>query len=295
MSPSRTDEPLVSVVMPARNAAGRIVKTLESLKEQTYNSWELILTDDGSTDETAATVRAWAAEVQNLVHIVKGSGEGPSAARNRAVESAQGSLLAFLDADDVWATGKLSRQVQELTRHPEISGVTCDYNIVAPDSTESPTRVTFNWSDAEVRRWALLEGRGPALCSTLMIRASAFRDAAGFDENLWNLEDVDLALRLLTKHQLVNLPTPLCDYLVMPGQNHQDSTTVLAAVEHLNTKESYLSDGADRRRISTNVQLLVLTRAFRQHRSIGSLWPLIALAAKSPVTVGRTVTLALSR
>ena len=289
------DSPLVSVIMPARNASSKIVRTLESLRRQTYKSWELIVTDDGSMDETAQVVLAWAAQVPNSVHIVKGSGEGPSTARNRAVEYAKGSLLALLDADDIWSPEKLSTQVQALSGNPELSGVTCDYTIVVSESIEPPTRVSFNWSDSEVRRWALLEGRGPALCSTLMIRASAFRGGDGFDEKLWNLEDVDLALRLLAHHHIGNISLSLCDYIVMPGQNHQDPTTVLAAVDHLKTKDTYLRVEADRQRLSTNVQLLMLTRTFKQHRSLSSLWALMRLTVRSPFIVGRTLILTLLR
>ena len=281
--------------MPARNAAARILRTLESLASQTYQAWELIVTDDGSTDATSETVRAWAASIPNSVRVVAGSAEGPSAARNRAVQVAKGPLLAFLDADDVWAPQKLSAQVRGLTNDPQLSGVTCDYNIVGLDREASRKRVSFNWSDQEVRRWALLEGRGPALCSTLMIRASAFQSVEGFDEKLWNLEDVDLALRLLANHQLTNIALSLCDYTVMPGQNHQDPTTVPAAVEYLITKESYLSTEADRRRITTNVDLLVLTRTYRRHRSLSSLWPIVALAVRRPIDVARTVAVTLLR
>ena len=95
--------PRFSVVIPCYNAAQTIAETLTSVLDQTFFDFEVIIVDDGSTDETVA-IAAWFAERSRRIRIVSQTNEGPSVARNRAVfDHAQGELIAFLDADDIMA------------------------------------------------------------------------------------------------------------------------------------------------------------------------------------------------
>ena len=107
--------PRVSVIIPAYNAGRTIDAALQSVFAQTFRSFEIIVVDDGSTDDTADRVEAWGSRV--MLHRQKNA--GPAAARNRAIASARGEFLAFLDADDVWLPTKLARQVSYFERYPE--------------------------------------------------------------------------------------------------------------------------------------------------------------------------------
>jgi glycosyltransferase involved in cell wall biosynthesis len=118
--------PQVSVIIPAFNAAAFLGRSIESVLLQTYSYYELIVINDGSTDNTTEVIRQFSRE------IVAGCQEnlGPSAARNLGVRLAKGQLIAFLDADDYWLPDFLSSCVDFLNRHPEISAVNTGQKII---------------------------------------------------------------------------------------------------------------------------------------------------------------------
>ena len=104
-------EKLVSIIMPAYNCADYIAESIKSVQNQSYRNWELIVADDNSTDGTVDTVRSVAAD-DNRIHLLETDiNLGPAAARNRAINAAQGDYIAFLDSDDIWFPDKLSRQI----------------------------------------------------------------------------------------------------------------------------------------------------------------------------------------
>jgi glycosyltransferase involved in cell wall biosynthesis len=114
--------PLVSVVIPFFNAAGFLHESVASVVSQSYDRWELLLVDDGSTDESGTIARWWVANhpvrMRYLQHI-NGANRGISASRNLGIRHASGELVAFLDADDVWLKEKLARHVEVLAARPE--------------------------------------------------------------------------------------------------------------------------------------------------------------------------------
>ena len=97
--------------MPAYNCADYIAESIRSVQNQSYRNWELIVADDNSTDGTVDAVRSMAAD-DNRIHLLETDiNLGPAAARNRAINAAQGDYIAFLDSDDIWYPDKLSRQI----------------------------------------------------------------------------------------------------------------------------------------------------------------------------------------
>jgi teichuronic acid biosynthesis glycosyltransferase TuaG len=105
-------EPLVSIVTPAYNAARFLEESLRSAQQQTFPNWEMLVVDDGSTDDTPEIVRRWA-EADPRFRLLAGAGNrGPAAARNVALESARGRYVAFLDSDDLWLPRKLEVQLE---------------------------------------------------------------------------------------------------------------------------------------------------------------------------------------
>ena len=103
-------EKLVSIIMPAYNCADYISESIKSVQNQSYRNWELIVADDNSTDGTVDAVRSMAAD-DNRILLETDINLGPAAARNRAINAAQGDYIAFLDSDDIWYPDKLSRQI----------------------------------------------------------------------------------------------------------------------------------------------------------------------------------------
>lgn len=112
-----TDRPLVSVVIPALNAEAFVGEAIESVLAQDHRPIEVIVVDDGSTDRTAAVALRYPAEV------LRQENGGQAAARNAGVAAARGTLVSFLDADDVWMPAKLSTEVDYLLAHPEVDYV----------------------------------------------------------------------------------------------------------------------------------------------------------------------------
>ena len=117
MTPNDTFSPLVSIITPCYNCAGTLEKTITSVLNQTYCNWELLITDDNSTDESVkiAKVAAGRDDRIKLYKSVKNSGAG--AARNNSIKEANGKYIAFLDADDLWHKDKLHKQIHFMEKN----------------------------------------------------------------------------------------------------------------------------------------------------------------------------------
>jgi len=119
---TRKSGKLVSIVLPAYNAGPFIQETIESVQRQTYEDWELIVVDDGSTDDTAQKVRAYL-DLDDRVKLIRQANAGKSAARNAGLDAATGDFVTFVDADDSFLIRKLEIQVDLLRRSPNIDVV----------------------------------------------------------------------------------------------------------------------------------------------------------------------------
>src|SRR4051812_17019821 len=109
-----TQAPSVSIIIPAYNSERYLRASLQSVLEQTYRDYEVIVVDDGSTDGTKAAVLG----VEGSIRYIYQSNQGPSAARNTGIAAARGDFICFLDADDSWTPDKLAIQVEFMERNP---------------------------------------------------------------------------------------------------------------------------------------------------------------------------------
>jgi glycosyltransferase involved in cell wall biosynthesis len=189
--------PLVSVIIPAYNAAAFIEETLSSVINQAYPHLEIILVDDGSTDETGDIVKNFP-----QVTYVRQPNSGVSAARNRALATSQGKLIAFLDADDLWPKDKIAKQVAFMLNHPEL-GYTYTLHRCFLDSTveEAPLWVRRQW----------FENDEPGIVpSALMVRGDILKNIGLFNTSYFVAEDVEWMLRAKEKGiQMEVLQEPL--------------------------------------------------------------------------------------
>ena len=203
--------PHVTVIIPAYNAGRTITAALQSVFSQTYRDYEVIVVDDGSTDDTALRIAEWG----DRVTCVRQLNGGPASARNAALRHSRGPLVAFLDADDVWLPRKLERQVAYFTRFPE-TGLLHSAAIVSP----TPTQTVLDTLDA-VPLDALGDPPSNAYCDlfhgrleintlTVMIRRDVLTEVGGFDERReLHVEDWDLWLRIAARYTLGYLPNAL--------------------------------------------------------------------------------------
>lgn len=130
---------LISVIIPVYNQAAFLADAVKSVLEQDYQSIEIVIVDDGSTDNSAQVAESFK---ENKVRCVSQSNQGAAAARNTGIQSASGELIAFLDADDYWLSGKLCRQIEFLQLNPEVDGCLVRFRNFLQEGAEQPCWVT---------------------------------------------------------------------------------------------------------------------------------------------------------
>ena len=106
---------LVSIIMPSYNTAKFISKTIESVLEQTYKNWELLIVDDCSTDNTDEIVSKY--DDDRIIYLKNKKNSGAAVSRNKALKNAKGKWIAFLDSDDLWLPEKLERQLKFMVQN----------------------------------------------------------------------------------------------------------------------------------------------------------------------------------
>jgi glycosyltransferase involved in cell wall biosynthesis len=212
-----SNDPTVSVVVPAYNAVRTLPAALESVALQTFRDFEIVVVDDGSTDATAEVARSLGAP--NL-RVVSQINAGHAAARNTGIQTARGRYVAFLDADDLWLPDKLARQLAELRARPGVRALQTGAARVDDGLNmlwDEPCR------DSRDALWETLCFQNmPALMSTLMVDKSLLQEVGGFDATLVILQDWDLAIRLARVGQLHSMTDVLSGYRFHPGSQSAD-------------------------------------------------------------------------
>lgn len=183
--------PKVSVIIPAYNAGAFIRAAVESVLSQTYQDIEVLVIDDGSTDETAAVIQSFGSRLR----YISQSNSGPSAARNRGILDSSGEILAFLDADDMWTPSFLELQLAALSARPDVGAVYAWAQFV--DEHGQPLADSFCPGLDGVTLRRLLLGGDSILLSAVAIRRESFQKVGVFDPALRQAEDWDLFLRML--------------------------------------------------------------------------------------------------
>ena len=189
-------QPLVSILIPSRNAERWLAETLASALGQTWTNREIILVDDGSTDGSLALARAYEAQG---VRVIAQPNLGASAARNRAFRESRGDLLQFLDADDLLSPDKIERQVAELTRRPVGTVASCAWGRFTTDPAQAVFVDDTVYRDFLPIDFLVLGGEGFHMMhpsAWLTPRAVAVR-AGPWDESLTLNDDGEYFCRVL--------------------------------------------------------------------------------------------------
>jgi glycosyltransferase involved in cell wall biosynthesis len=191
--------PLVSAVIPTYNRSHVIERAIASIRNQTYLPIEIIVVDDGSTDNTAALLERLA--VPGLRFFRTPSNGGASAARNLGISQARGDLIAFLDADDEWLPEKTEQQVATFAAAPEVGVVYCGIREVSPQWPDQDKVPGHRGNLFETLRVVNV-----LRTSGVMVRRRVFEDVGGFDCDLVALEDWDLWLKIARKYLIDYIP-----------------------------------------------------------------------------------------
>lgn len=219
--------PRVSVIIPAFNNEATLAEAVRSVQAQTYADWEVIVSDDASTDGTAAVAEGFDEPVR-LVRSPENRGSGP--ARNAAVEVAKGELLALLDADDYWLPEFLAEQVALYDRTqapaPGVGMVGSDALILGPDGMAPGTYRDRSEFDEPLTLSGLLEGC-PILTNTMVIPRAAFDRVGGFAPECLRAQDHDLFIRLAELgYEIAYNPKPLVVYRIHSQSVSADAATM---------------------------------------------------------------------
>ena len=202
MPENNLQSPLISVVIPTYNRGWILKEAVDSVLAQKYPAYEVIVVDDGSTDDTAAILAGYG----NRITILRQENRGVSAARNRGVRKAGGNLLAFLDSDDLWLPGKLETQANFFQAHPEAL-------ICQTEETWVRNGRRVNPKNRHKKPSGDIFEPSLELClvspSAVMLRRELFEEMNGFDERLPACEDYDLWLRIGCRYPVHLIDTPL--------------------------------------------------------------------------------------
>jgi glycosyltransferase involved in cell wall biosynthesis len=204
----------VSVIIPAWRAADTIGAAVRSALDQTMPPLEVLAIDDGSPDDIAGALSGFPPQVR----VIRQQNAGASAARNRGLEEARGTWIAFLDADDIWLPHRLAAQFEAIERHPDVRFVTGKYVLRSPtgqDVVAGPLNKFANQvlhlRSAEAFRFA-----GACWTGTILIH----RDAIGtrrFRTDLRTAEDREFWLRILLDSPVLSLSIPVAVHQIRPG------------------------------------------------------------------------------
>lgn len=213
--------PLVSVVMPTYNRYDVICQAVDSVLSQTYRKFELIIVDDGSSDNTEEMLKQrYSYEWNKRLKYFKTDRKGVSHARNFGIEKSEGDYVAYLDTDNTWRNNYLHTMLHLL----QTSFSKCAYSAIAVDNQVDKMVFTlfqplFEWNSLYEKNFIDLNG--------FVHHKDLFEELGGFDQQMTRLVDWDLILRYTNKYEPRPVPYILVDY------------SVSCNVNHITTSESY--------------------------------------------------------
>lgn len=242
-----TNSVRISAVIPAYNCARYIARAIESVLNQTHPVDELIVIDDGSSDNTAEVVRSFG----DRVTLIQQSNAGASAARNTGIETASGDWIAFLDADDEWLPDKLKLQVALLNKNPNLMWISgnylrclCEEHRKKPHLPESVTKKVLNHNGCIENFFTAFAKDVWGHPDTMLIKKVVLKEVGLFRGDLRQMEDIDLFWRIARKYPTMGyVPQPIAIYhLGIEGSLIQSRTDYTAhrrmLREHVNAAKN---------------------------------------------------------
>jgi glycosyltransferase involved in cell wall biosynthesis len=244
---SKIKETCVSVIIPTYNRGCVIKEAIESVLEQEYTEFELIVVDDGSTDATFEVLDSY----RNVIKVLSQENKGVSAARNRGIAEASGKFIAFLDSDDLWLPQKLSAQVDFFEQTP--GALICQ-----TEEVWIRNGLRVNPKKRHKKPSGMIFEPSLDLClvspSAVMMKRSLFDRIGGFDETLPACEDYDLWLRISCRFPIHLIGTPL----IIKRGGHDDQLSSKAGLDKFRIKaiekiikSGFLSDDQHRAAVET--------------------------------------------
>lgn len=198
-----TPEVDVSVVIPTYNRSALVVEALRSVLRQTVRVREIVVVNDGSTDDTLERLGEFGDQIQ----VISQNNKGVSAARNRGIREARGSWIAFLDDDDVWVEDKIQLQFDIAQKQPEVGLIFCSFYLV--DNNSDDPKIVAVPHDFRGYVFPKLLIKHVICTPAVLARKDVLEQMGGFDESRKIAEDRELWLRIAACYPVDFVPTPL--------------------------------------------------------------------------------------
>lgn len=195
---------MISVVIPLYNKEQSIASTLQTVLNQTYQDFEIVIVNDGSTDHSVEEITK---VLDPRIRLIHQENAGVSAARNRGIEEAKGEYIAFLDADDEWKSDYLKTQYELTQKYPECSVFACNYEFKDSQGKVTPTiirKIPFKGEDGILSNYfEVASCSHPPICSiTIMVKKNAIQSIGGFPIGVKSGEDLLTWARLAVNGEI---------------------------------------------------------------------------------------------
>lgn len=207
-------KPFVSVIIPTYNRSAYVKDAIESVLSQSYSNLEIIVVDDGSTDDTRDVITLFADRVRYFYQDNK----GPSSARNMGISEATGDFVAFLDSDDLWRQDKLEKQLKLFGENSRLGLVASGHDVINHRGEHILSYILKPKELNQLHSRRII--RNLFSTPSVLVRKSCFDSVGVFDEKLYFAEDWDMWLRIISAYDAAMVNEPLATI-----RNHQESIT----------------------------------------------------------------------
>lgn len=167
--------PLVSIIMPTYNSARTVGETIASVQQQTYNNWELIITDDGSSDATVDLIKKFSSNDSRIILLQNKINSGAAISRNNSIRAAKGDFIAFLDSDDLWENDKLELQLNWMLLNDKVDFSFTAYQLIDENGKLLSKVIDLQGDNLSFSYKDMLLKKATLGCSTVILKRSAFK------------------------------------------------------------------------------------------------------------------------
>ena len=234
--------PKVSVIITTHNRSELLIRAVNSVLNQIYSNFEIIIVDDGSSDNTREVVASLDdSRIRLLVHE---KNQGASSARNTGIAQARGEHIAFLDDDDEWFPAKLEGQVAILDVSSPVVGLVYGWMDIYEDSTDRLVQGARKILEGDISQ-DLLALNIPGSTSTLLVRSSVAKNVGGFNENLSRRDDADFICRISQEYHIAVLPKVVGLFHIEHGKDRISDNSPVRLSEEIRFLKYHLAKYAD--------------------------------------------------
>jgi glycosyltransferase involved in cell wall biosynthesis len=208
--------PKVSIIIPTYNRANLLSRAIKSVLDQTFQDFELIIVDDGSTDNTKEVIERFQKKDSRIKYIFQENSGGPSRPNNVGIKNSNGKYIAILESDDEWLPEKLRLQIEILEKYENVGLVSCYAFRIFPDRTRKLYKTPYTGFLSK-KKWKIFWQKwGIISPSTILIKKNCLSKVGLFDEALKFAFDVDFYLRFIKNFDFYFLPFSLINYYETP-------------------------------------------------------------------------------